>query len=251
MKKFYLFAVLAGSLALPSCKIMYAPNAQNVPLMQEKGEIRANIGVSNYQAAYAVTENIGVMANGQFKKTDWSIGSDLDKESFISKKWLGEVGAGYFKKLGEHGVMEAYTGLGYGSVTFDRTSTNTDTMGTSTNLLSTYNANTFKLFVQPAIGVSSEYADYAFSMRFVGLKFNNIDTTGYTPQDLIEEDIADIEDPFFAFLEPAVTVRVGWKYVKFHTQLIYSLKLSEAQLNYNPFNINVGVNISIADRHKS
>ena len=249
MKRFYLFAVLAASLALPSCKIMYMPNAQNVPLMKEKGEIRANVGVSNYQGSYALTENIGLMLNGQYRNSTFTGESGSYNYEYSSSRWLVEGGGGYFKPLGEDGVVEAYGGLGYGGVTFDRSSQDSSG-GTQVNSTDRYNANMIKLFIQPAIGVTSEYADFAFSMRFVGAKFSSIDTIGYTEQDLINEQISGVEKPFFAFIEPAITVRGGWKYVKFHTQFIYSHLLTKEELNRSPFNFNVGINICIADRHK-
>jgi hypothetical protein len=247
MKKLYLLAVLAGTLSLHSCKIMYMPNAQNVPLMREKGEFRANIGVSNFQTAFATSKMMGVVANGQYRTTKWSLGSGSSEIKYDSKRWVSEAGSGFFMPLGEKGVFEVYAGGGYGGITFNRT--RMDSMGNAT-YFDRYNANMIKTYVQPAIGLTAENVDMAFSVRYVGLKFNNIDTIGYTQNDLIVENLAGVEKPFFSFIEPAFTVRLGFKYVKLHSQLVYSHKLNIQPLNRSPLNINVGVNICIAKRHK-
>lgn len=65
-KKKLFVQILGLSLIAQSCNIMYTPNMQNVPLLTEKNEVRATLGPFDYQAAYAVTENIGVMLNGQY-----------------------------------------------------------------------------------------------------------------------------------------------------------------------------------------
>lgn len=247
MKKNYVLIVLAIALVLPGCKIMYVPNMQNVPLMREKGEIRATVGPSNVQGAYAVTENLGTMVNAQFRSTKFTVASGSYETKYETKRWLAEAGGGYFMPLGEKGVFEVYGGGGYGGVTFNRMPQ--DSSGQYT-VSDKYNANMIKTFIQPAIGLTAENVDFSFSLRYTGIKFNSIDTIGYTQFDLVDEEIAGIEKPFYSFVEPAVTVRIGFEYVKFHTQLIYSHKVNVEQLNRSPLSLNFGVHLTIAPRNK-
>ena len=84
----------------------YAPNTHNIPLFQEKDEIRFSIGSSTsgdiigggsgteLQGAYAITNKIGIIANVGFTKN--SSGGELGKGHFF------ELGAGYFKPLGKN-----------------------------------------------------------------------------------------------------------------------------------------------------
>ncbi len=44
---------------------MYVPNMHNVPLLKEKNELVVNLSTTNYQSAYAITDNIALMTNGQ------------------------------------------------------------------------------------------------------------------------------------------------------------------------------------------
>jgi hypothetical protein len=238
-----LFIALASALTLPSCKFMYAPNAHNVPLLKERGEIRANVGISNYQTAIATGKHMGVLTSGYYKKNTWS----LNDYRYTSKRWLSEGGSGTFFTFGEKGVFEVYAGGGGGEVTFDRYSKGSN--GAEDLLVASYSAKVIKTFFQPAVGVSGDNLDFAFSVRYTGLKFNNIDTVGYTELDLVANRISKIDKPFYSFIEPALTLRAGGKWVKGHMQVLGSIKLNEEKLNYFPVAINFGVNVCIAKRN--
>lgn len=221
---------------------------QNVPLFKEKNEIRATVSVSNYQAAYSVSDHIGLMVNAQYKKPEWSLTVGNTKFNYESKKTLIEGGAGFFSPFGKSGMFEVYGGAGAGSVSFDRSFS--DTSGGPSTVFNRYYAKTTRFFVQPSVGLSHDNVDLAFSTRFVGLQFSDIDTSGYTQFFLIENDLSELGKPFYMFLEPAVTLRAGWKYVKFHLQCLLSAKLNSEPLNYIPFSFNMGMHINIAPRHK-
>jgi hypothetical protein len=242
------FIVLAAitMLAFQSCKIMYTPNMQNVPLFQERNEIRATIGVSDFQGAYAITNHMGVMLNGQYKNPKWKLTTGNREYNYKSNKSLVEAGTGYFMGLGESGVFEVWGGGGVGKVTFDRSYSDSN----STTMTDQYSANTSRFFIQPSIGLTTKNFDFAFSMRFAGLKFSNIDTTGYTPDGLLIEDLSNLDKPLYSFFEPAITLRAGKEYVKFHLQAIWSIKMNEDRLNYIPFTVNFGAHINIAPRFK-
>ena len=57
--KLVLISILALSVA--SCKIMYIPNSQNVPMMEEKGDLKVDIGTKDLQVAFGLTDHVGIM----------------------------------------------------------------------------------------------------------------------------------------------------------------------------------------------
>ena len=146
------------------------------------------------------------------------------------------IGGNCAKVFAKNGVFEAYGGAGFGNVGFD--------VGYPNNK-SIFKANSMKFFLQPSIGFSNEVIDIAFSTRFVGVNFSNIDTLGYTPLQLEEENLDQVAG-MHLFAEPALTTRIGYRYVKLHLQAIYAAKLSDAEINYSPLRLNIGVHIDIA-----
>jgi len=240
-------------LFIQSCKVMYTPNMQNVPLFKEKKELRATVGFNDAQLAYAITDNIGIMANLQHKKPTWTSTTTTNgiqgaEFNYESEKNLIEAGIGYFKIIEESLVFEVYAGGAVGNIMFKRNYSQAP--GAPSTLVDKYSANTSRFFIQPTIGYTDEHLDVALSTRFVALKFSGINTYGFTPNYFLEENRSGLEESFYTFFEPALTSRVGWKYVKLHLQAFLSLQLNNKALNYNPFGFNVGIHINIAQRHK-
>lgn len=57
---------LAVVILLTSCKAMYKPTMNNVPMFSKKGEIQASVSLEELQLAYSVSKNIGLTLNGQY-----------------------------------------------------------------------------------------------------------------------------------------------------------------------------------------
>ncbi|MBL0145210.1 MAG: hypothetical protein IPP48_05125 [Chitinophagaceae bacterium] len=80
-----------------ACSPKYVPNVINVPLLSKKGEVHATVngGISGFdpQVAVAVSNHIGVIANGSFANEIQNNGKDFHKHSFA------EIGAGYFDTI--------------------------------------------------------------------------------------------------------------------------------------------------------
>jgi hypothetical protein len=213
--------LLAGcsvSVFFSGCIITYQPNSHNLPLFQEKGEVKVNaeiyqstavstilepaMGVE-VQGAYAATKHLGLMANY------FSVSSGFETSGTNS---LIEVGAGYYDALQLHAVFEIYGGAGLG--TLKNFSSAPDL---SSHLL--YQ----RFFVQPAIGYTSNVFDFVVSLRFCGLNYSDPETVitkfyeadGYSP------------DKFSLIAEPALTVRGGWKYVKLQAQVGISQNITD------------------------
>jgi len=250
-KKNLFFQIIGISLIAQSCNIMYTPNMQNVPLLSEKNEVRATIGPFDYQAAYAVTDKIGVMLNGQYHTRNTNTYDFMTESRSINncKSTLIEGGVGYIGKLSENALFEVYGGYGGGkNSTFD------NYLDFNTGALirkESFSATTNRFFLQPSIGFSNEYFDIAFSSRLMVLNFSNIDTLNYSTMMLVDQDLFNIDKEPFVFIEPAVTMRVGYKWVKIQAQMMYSFKYNSTPLNYLPLTMTIGIHFNLASRWRS
>ncbi|MFO7722771.1 MAG: hypothetical protein R6V49_06055 [Bacteroidales bacterium] len=204
-----------------SCAPAYVPNVVTTPMLGQQGEVVAtfNTGISGFdpQFAYAITDEIGVIANGSFR--DYT----SDSTNNYHRHLFGEVGAGYFTKLGNAGRFEVYGGGGGGllQAEFD-----------NQIFVSFADVRYYRGFIQPSIGLVTDVAELSFSSRFVFLT--------------LQQDGVRRASPF---IEPAITAKLGYKYVKGTMQLGLSLPMKE-QLDffYQPFIFSMGLQIRIVPR---
>lgn len=242
-----LILLMVMVISISSCKIMYVPNGQNVPLMEEKGDIKANLGAKDLQVAYGITNNLGVMVNGYYNKNDWSVTSGDLENKYLSARSLVEGGLGYYTAFGNNGRFEVFGGAGFGSVKHNYDLYDASTLDESNS----YKASMMRYFLQPAIGVQSENVGLAFSTRVAGVTFSTKETVGYTQQTLIDEGLHELEDNMFIFLEPAVTFRVGFQYVQVEFQPYYNLQVSgPTSINAKDLGLNFSIYLSIDDFFK-
>ncbi|HEY0712978.1 MAG TPA: hypothetical protein VGF45_09915 [Polyangia bacterium] len=233
-------AIIAAVTAVASCKTVYVPNTVNAPLLQEKGELRANLNANNLQAAYAVSDGMGVLANGFYES---SSGDQAAASGQDGRGYLLELGAGHFRPLGDGAVFEAYGGAGYGHVRHDNWET---TNGVRSNYK--FATSAVKAFVQPSLGITRTYFDAVVATRFVGLRAFGTDTFNYTQERLREDNLLGIDQRTWLFVEPAVTLRAGYKWVKAFFQYGYSFKLNEAALNRDETFATIGIHVDLAPR---
>ncbi|MFN6945166.1 MAG: hypothetical protein ACK4ND_09480 [Cytophagaceae bacterium] len=243
-----LLLTLSACLYLSSCKIMYIPNMQNVPLMKEQDEIRANLSFNNAQLAYALSNKIGIMANGYWGENHLPfrrrVPDSYDNE-YRTRRFLAEGALGYFREIGYDFHFEIYGGGGYGGVSFNHAFS----MGEE-NYYTRYSANMAKAFIQPAIGFQHKIVDLIFSTRVVGLNFVNINTINYSEDELYMHGLGNLDRVRYTFVEPAITIRVGYKHTKVQFQAMYSAKTNPQPLNYRAFGVSIGAHINIARRWK-
>lgn len=197
------------------CAPVYVPTVINQPLFAEKGDFRASLhgGISGWdlQSAYALTDHIGIMAQGSFENYNSDESDNYHHHAF------GEVGGGYFKTMGPFGRLEAYGGAGIGKI---------NVLNGSGYLEDYSDAILGKVFIQPGIGISSDYVDLSFASRFVWA-------------DILDESVH--HNRFF--YEPAITGKVGYKNVKGVLQVGFSAPLGKKALDfaYQPFIISFGI----------
>lgn len=99
---------------LSACSSVYMPNVPNTPMLSAQGEFNAGAHLSlkgnlNLNAAYAVSDHIGVIASGS------TIGNKRSKKEFDNQ--LLEFGIGFIDRFGEDKsrIFEVYGGVGKGS----------------------------------------------------------------------------------------------------------------------------------------
>ncbi len=241
----------------------YIPNVQNVPLFKEKNEYRASVevGVGSYfsnkevQAAYSITDKIAIMANFMSFK-------NVNNGNVANGKYF-DAAVGYYKPLGKSGVFEVYGGFGTGNLHDQYNPYNVyDTTGL---ILQSYNQisslSFTKIFLQPSIGLTFKGFDIALSTRICGLYFNKINNQiidNHQPNsDCNQNDFERVNmlahNKNWYFIEPALTIRGGWKYVKAQLQAgISTINLYRPNQYgglFDPFNFNMGLYITIAKRY--
>lgn len=229
----YLFlALTAGSLAFTSCKTVYQPNAVNTPLFNNAGEARATVDAQNVQLAYAITDHAGVMVNG------FRVKENSDDNTIKGSGGLVEVGLGYYTRIHPF-IFETYIGGGMGGVKFSELRTeNNETTQYS------FEATGMRFFVQPSFGLGTRFFDVALTPRFVMGKYNNV-TTNYSMQDQIDGKFYQVDRPLWTFIEPALTVRGGYQWIKLQVQFGLSQKLNSEALSYKDSFLNVGLSFNI------
>lgn len=221
----------------------YVPDVQNVPLFKEKDESRVSILIGGgdesscleFQGAYALTGEIGIMAgymsaNGGDKNLhNWAKGHYFD----------GAVG--YYKSLEHNFIFEFYGGFGAGSEYHEY---NYDQSVSSAEL--SFN----KLFLQPSLGFTSDLIDIAVSSRINYLSFNNIqnniliNSPGY-------EEVVSLGARNYFFLEPAITVRTGWKNVKLQFQGSMATYRFISDIDYfEDVHLSLGLTLAFGGRYK-
>jgi hypothetical protein len=212
-------AILAIILLLASCTPAYVPNTLNTPLMSNKGEIQvgANVGLSGFdpQASFAVTDHVGLMLNGSFRNSTSDSSDSFHKHVFL------EGGCGYFTKIGSIGRFETFGGYGFSKLQ----------AYSENGIWASYaDATCNRIFIQPAIGIATKVFDGSFATRMV----------------MVDMHQADMQNTGF-FLEPALTLKLGYKYVKGMLQfgLSFPLNSEVIDFNYQPFLFSVGLQATL------
>ncbi len=207
-----------------SCSPEYIPNVVNTPMFDEMGELQANVsaGVSgtDVQAAYALTDHVGLMLNSSFRDEVSDTSRDFHKHTIL------EFGLGYYGNISDYGRYEIYGGYGGGRIKgFDE-----DNVFDSRITDALFG----KIFIQPSIGLKSNYFDGNLGARFamVRVDYKN------NPEGLNEK--------FQPFVEPVITGRLGIKNVKVVSQLGFSLPLTDEYVfDYQPFIFSLGLHFRI------
>ncbi len=222
MRLLYIILLISVTGIISSCKTPeYIPNMVNTPMFNNKGEFQANIAtgtsVFDAQVAYSVTDHIGLMVNSSFADhTD-------DSTDEFHKHMIFEGGVGYYNKIGTKGRYEIFGGYGFGEVE-----------GYEESFTDSYaDAKFRRFFIQPAIGLSNNVFDGSFAPRIclISLKSDEYKKSEYE-----------------VFIEPVITAKVGYRYVKFIMQFGLSIPFGGADQVYfdsQPLIFNIGMHFNL------
>jgi len=205
-----------GLLFLQSCVPAYIPSVVNAPLMSEEGEIvaKANIGISGFdpQLAYAVTDQLAIMVNGSFRS------GQSDHINSYHRHAFGEIGVGYYMPLNDVARFEVFGGGGHGLVNANY----------SNSIFTDLTDVRYALgFIQPSIGFVRDVVEFSFTPRMVYV---------YMMQDDLRAGVP--------FIEPAFTLKLGYKQIKGVMQMGLSLSLinyEDMKFEHHPFMFSIGI----------
>lgn len=103
----------AALLVLSSCSSVYMPNVPNTPMLSTQGEFSGGAHISlkgnaNFNAAYALSNHLGVIGGASYLNTERTRKDATHKQV--------EIGAGYFTAFGpdKNRILEIYAGVGSG-----------------------------------------------------------------------------------------------------------------------------------------
>jgi len=253
LKHYFFIIGFAGLIfSISGCSnALYLPHSQNVPLFTERGQGQAVFSYNSVQLAGAVTDNFSVMVNSNFNFNSQSKEPDQNniKREFESRRINLEAALGYYKKLsgpgayltffGEDVAFEVYGGAGYGISTYNMNMLIADLPIRANE----YKATTFNFFLQPNIGFSKDNFSLAFSTRLTGLKYSKEVIANYNPDELVIEQLDQLTQSNYLFMEPSLTIGVGIKKVKLQLQAIYSNKMSDVPMNNANLLLNLGLQV--------
>ena len=222
---YLLWSFISITVLLGGCKGYYNPANIPVPLLKEKGELQLTAGLGNdgfdADAAYALTDHIGLTGGYTYEHAPIKLGFDYDIG--METYHLGHVGIGYGGiSMGKSSFfMEIYGGTRQGYYQFD----NFESAKYYDSWISQY-------YIQPSIGMRSDIFDISFTSRF------------------IYHRVFDIQN---FFIEPFITMKLGYKFLKFYTQIGLcmgpDLKINDhivfGDLSYPPFLGSFGLQVDL------
>jgi len=232
MKRNILF--FAVTIILASCRsIEYYPTTYNAPLFTdgEQFECTVNWGKSGTEAqiSLAPINHFGFIATGSYADRNSSSefnqdDNDSETDDNFHKHMFGEAGIGYFTKIGTKASFEVYGGYGQGK-----------TEGYNDDWITDYDRATYsKYFLQPTIGLTNDVFEGAFISRFSMIDMKS-KVHVYQSQTV--------------FYEPGIVLKVGYKFVKFYSQIGLSVPIIEGDdellYDHSVFNVSIGLNFSI------
>ena len=261
-KKIWLVASLATLLS--GCSpYLYIPDSVYMPLASDKGEFKANVcyGTSGtgLQASYCIGKHVLVMTNiSEYNSVNnGTYTPGLLNFPYSYNNFCGDLGLGYFHRLGTHGRVELIAGAGYGSSTSNLEGAPPDhsAIGYSGNLDNyALNGNFMHFFAQPDIGLV--YGNYEFGL---GARFNELNLNGKYSIEQQTDSNKTFSHPVYntnlngtaLVIQPAFTVSLGLEKLKLNLNLGYSALLSGPDIDpkygsvYQSFFVSGGVTVNL------
>jgi len=240
----FVFLLIGIVLCLTSCApILYTTVGQNVALFHQQGEV--SLSVAHAETNYASGTGVQFAAAVNSRTLLMSSYYSLNNVAGSGSGSYFEFGAGKFKYNATTKLCtEIVLGTGFGSIR--NTISNS---GNSSNYF--VNANYLKPFIQPSFGFSGKIFDIVFTPRIAIVTYTSRSDNATNPQIRTSLDNYFSEKHSTLVFEPGVTLRAGFKNVKFQLQYNHTSFNYVSSDNFNPVDkefISAGIHILISDR---
>jgi hypothetical protein len=244
-----------------NCSSFYQSMPTPTPIVKQKGDANIFISLTDVQLAYAITDNIGLLATGHLDNQKRSFFSDtagviaklLDNrlESIEPKGYHAyQFGGFYFTELDHTKSLQA--GLLFGAyrpsmmIEVDR---GLFKKNTDENL--GYNCLKGDVFLNYVH--ASKYVDFITSLKFVGIQYQE---HRYTEPLVMKQlgKIPDYQQPTlkatYFFVEPSVAVQYGFANLKMRFQAFMSQTLDNNSFSKSQAGMALGVNYQFSTQKK-
>lgn len=249
MKTKWLFFIVLV-LSFTSCSV-YHPQAVNIPLLREKGELQLDASVSAASTFIPIPSSVGINVTSSYAANDWwalqgFVGYDMDKNFYL------QAATGAYKPF-EHSVIEGYLGYGFGHSHYEREKSTIGnnkywhvTKGNYNICFGQVNfgfTNLTKAHID--IGAGVKLGEFMPNITCLDYHYEN-DDFDYAHHGELVSDKA-IKDPFF-FVEPQVFIRLGSEKTKFSIKFgmdFPSEHEGSSELMMDIFNLGIGVTFKL------
>jgi len=220
----------------------YYPTTQNIGAVKDKGDVYASIGLDAEQqafaAGYAFTDNIGLI--GTYRVFDQQQDREPNYQAYFVEPEL--VLTERFKRSNDSPTnFFGSVHIGYGG-------------GQLARHQNYFSLAISRFFLQPGVFYSNHIFDAGLSMRIsrADYSFKQLQPFNGPPNVTLRDEynLGTVGEHPYYFLEPAVTLGAGYKYVKLRAQLIFITPLSKADMNIIEAGLIVSANFFLNTRKK-
>lgn len=266
---FILFLVIFSS-SCYSPRYVYSPAAQNIPLLNNKGDYKLGAFYStgslpsakkntynnglDVHTAYAISNHFGLMIN-EFLRWEKNDGKNdfyfADSSTITYKRNLTELGIGYFTNItkDKNLKLQVFAGSAFG-----KSSIKDIFLSNGSAVRKYHDSRITKFFIQPAILYNQSFNFSAtLSSRFSAVSFEHI-KTNYTKDELNNFLLDSLSGSTVFFWEPAMSYTFSFKKLKsirFEVQTTLSVLLNHRFIDYRSFNAAFGVLTDFSSHKKA
>ncbi len=234
-----------------SCnRYYYKPNAVNTPLFTDGGQSHISVGGSvggvndeydgntyffDVQGSVSPINHLGIIANystyAYRADIPDHVNGNTDADAHLLEAGIG----GYYAKGNKFKfVTDGYIGYGEGVIHSD------------------VDMKMRRFFFQPGLGVRSPGFDAAFNLRISNVRYFDFDAKGMGADYLVEKSLIDaagrrIDSRNYTFIEPAFTIRAGYKFAKAQFQMVLAQEFTNVTWNYNAVRFTAGFYFSVEE----
>jgi hypothetical protein len=260
----HIYALYLGCLLFffSHCSTFYQSAPTPTPIVKQTGDANIYVSLTDAQLAYAITDNIGVVAVGHLDNRKRSFFSDTsgviaklldDKLERIEAKGYHtyQLGGFYFCELDPTKSLQAGLMLGTYKpsviIEVDR-----GLFKKNTDEYLAYKCLKGDVFLNYVH--SSKYIDFITSLKFVGIQYKAHDYTEPLVMKQLGKMTADqqpILKSMYFFVEPSLSIQYGFDHFKLRLQTFLSQALDDNKFSKNQMGASLGLNYQFSTQKKN